>query len=127
MSSVLNFGSNWNKRYRVPLLPQFGRLDSVRFGLWLAHKQELTTKRRALRKFRKVGHECEIHYWNKRRPRTVERLAEKPRPRGVSHSVCGATLVSYRDMLVGLKLAPFFLFIAAHRPDFAPCAISSPV
>jgi hypothetical protein len=24
----------------------------------------------------------------------------------------------------GLKIAPFFLFNAAHWPDFAPCAIS---
>src|SRR5215467_168433 len=29
--------------------------------------------------------------------------------------------------LVGLKVAPFFLLSAAHPPDFAPFAISSPL
>jgi hypothetical protein len=37
MSSILIFPANWNKWYRVLHHRKgFGRLDSMRFGLWLA-------------------------------------------------------------------------------------------
>jgi hypothetical protein len=37
MSSILGFTVNWNRWFRVLHYRKgFGRLDSVRFGLWLA-------------------------------------------------------------------------------------------
>jgi hypothetical protein len=50
MSTILNFAGKWSKWYRVLRHRKgFGRIDSARFGLWLAQGSEKAAIDRALR------------------------------------------------------------------------------